>query len=149
MKTFLIFSLIVAVSSPGTVQDKTKSVVLDTGARLEIKEILFSRILPTAYYDQAMASIPAIYPESVIVANRRFGRFGKTAAASYSMICYKKSADADEVTISGVVVRNGNAWSFDTKVNSSLFTDTLIQVLETIADLPSGQSLQPTAEQIQ
>jgi hypothetical protein len=142
MKTLFILSLIFTISAPGGVQDKGRDVVLATGAKLHIKKILFSRILPTAYYDQAMASIPGVYPKSEIVAARRFGRFGNSPAASYSMVCYKQSADVDEVTISGVVVSDGKAWSFDTKVNSSLFIDTLIHVLEAVADLPSNPSLQ-------
>jgi hypothetical protein len=142
MKTLLILSLILTLSAPGAAQDKGRDVVLDTGVKLHIEEILFSRILPTAFYDQAMASIPALYPESEIVAARRFGRFGNNLVSSYSMVCYKQSADVDEVTITGVVVSDGKAWSFDTKVNAPLFVDTLIRVLETVGNLPSNHSLQ-------
>jgi hypothetical protein len=148
MKILFILSFILTVSAPGGAQDKERDVVLDTGVKLHIKEILFSRILPTAYYDQAMASIPALYPDSEIVAARRFGRFGNNLASSYSMVCYKQSADVDEVTISGVVVSDRKAWLFDTKVNSSLFVDTLIRVLETVANLPSNHSLQSDPEPV-
>ena len=113
--------------------------VLETGVELHIKEIPFSRILPTAYYDQAIASIPAVYPGSEIVAKRRFGRFGPDLTASYSMVCYKESSEIDQVTISGVITINGKAWSFNALVESSLFADTLILVLETLAALASKE----------
>jgi hypothetical protein len=141
MKILLILSLILTICASGADHDKERDVVLDDGARLHIKEISFSRTLPTAYYDQAMASIPALYPKSEIVAARRLGRFDNNSAASYSMVCYKKSADIDEVIISGVIVRDRKAWSFDTKVDSSLFIDTLMRVLEALANfLPSNHS---------
>ena len=82
---------------------------LETGVELHIKEIPFSRILPIAYYDQAIASIPAVYPGSEIVAKRRFGRFGPDLTASYSMVCYKESSEIEQVTISGVITINGKA----------------------------------------
>jgi len=110
-----------------------------TGVELHIKEIPFSRILPTAYYDQAIASIPAVYPGSEIVAKRRLGRFGPDLTASYSMVCYKESSEIDQVTISGVVIIDMKAWSFNALVESSLFADTLILVLETLAALPSKE----------
>ncbi len=86
-----------------------------------------------------MASIPAVYPGSEIVAKRRFGRFGPDLTASYSMVCYKESSEIDQVTISGVVIIDMKAWSFDVLVEGPLFADTLILVLETLAALPSKE----------
>jgi len=139
MKALLILILILAATSVGAQEGEVRKYPLETGVELHIKEIPFSRILPTAYYDQAMASIPAVYPSSEIVAKRRFGRFGSDLAASYSMVCYKESSQIDQVTISGVITIDGKAWSFDALVESSLFADTLILVLETLAALPSKE----------
>ena len=139
MRVLLMFVLILAASSAGAQESEVREFPLETGVELHIKEIPFSRILPTAYYDQAMASIPAVYPGSEIVAKRRFGRFGPDLTASYSMVCYKESSQIEQVTISGVITINGRAWSFDALVESSLFADTLILVLETLAALPSKE----------
>ncbi len=139
MKALLILILILAASSAGAQENEVRKVPLETGVELHIKEIPFSRILPTAYYDQAIASIPAVYPGSEIVAKRRFGRFGPDLTASYSMVCYKESSEIDQVSISGVVIIDMKAWSFNALVESSLFADTLILVLETLAALPSKE----------
>ncbi len=139
MKALLILILILAASSAGAQDNEGQKISLETGVELHIKEIPFSRILPTAYYDQAIASIPAVYPGSEIVAKRRFGRFGPDLTASYSMVCYKESSQIDQVTISGVVIIDMKAWSFDVLVEGPLFADTLILVLETLAALPSKE----------
>ena len=139
MKALLILILILAAPSVGAQESEVRKYLLETGVELHIKEIPFSRILPTAYYDQAMASIPGVYPGSEIVAKRRYGRFGPDLTASYSMVCYKESSHIEQVTISGVITINGRAWSFDALVESSLFADTLILVLETLAALPSKE----------
>ena len=139
MKALLILILILAAPSVGAQESEVRKYLLETGVELHIKEIPFSRILPTAYYDQAMASIPGVYPGSEIVAKRRYGRFGPDLTASYSMVCYKESSQIEQVTISGVITINGRAWSFDALVESSLFADTLILVLETLAALPSKE----------
>ena len=139
MKALLILILILAAPSVGAQESEVRKYLLETGVELHIKEIPFSRILPTAYYDQAMASIPGVYPGSEIVAKRRYGRFGTDLAASYSMVCYKESSQIDQVTISGVITIDGKAWSFDALVEGSLFADTLILVLETLAALPSKE----------
>jgi len=55
------------------------------------------------------------------------------------MVCYKESSEIDQVTISGVITINGKAWSFNALVESSLFADTLILVLETLAALASKE----------
>ena len=125
---------------------KTKSVPLDNGVELHIRQIQFSRILPHAYYDQAIASIPRVYPDSQIIAKRRQGYLAKNPAAVYSMVCYKKSKNQTEVTVSGVVTVKNKAWSFDAGVDESEFADTLILVMEMIADVPFNNALQPAAE---
>ena len=148
MKTliFFIIALIMTFASAWASEVKVKNVPLGTGVALHIKEIQFSRILPHAYYDQAISSIPGVYPDSQIIAKRRLGYLKKNPSAVYSMVCYKKSKIKKEVTISGVVTGKNKAWSFDTGVDEIAFADTLIRVMEIIADVPFNKSLQPAAE---
>ena len=131
-----------AFAEPGDV----RKIALEDGVELRIEEILDSRILPHAYYDQAISSIPGVYPDSKIIAKRRLGYLTKNPSAVYSMVCYKKSKDQKEVTISGVVTSKNKAWSFDAGVDEIAFADTLIRVMEIIADVPFNKSLQPTTE---
>lgn len=143
MRTLFILSLVVVTSFVGASEIDTKIVPLENGYELYIKHILPSRILPHAYYDQAMASIPGVYPNAQIIAKRRMGTLRRKTPVLYSMVCYKESKDLEEVTISGVVINKSNAWSFNAKVVESSFVDTLVLILEILADLPFNQSLQP------
>ena len=146
MKTLFFVIIIVIVSLSGAAGMNVKTVPLENGVALHIKEIAFSRILPHAYYDQAMSSIPGVYPDYQIIAKRRLGNLTKNPSAVYSMVCYKKSKNQKEVTISGVVTSENKAWSFDTGVDEIAFADTLIRVMEIIAEVPFNKSLQPAAE---
>jgi hypothetical protein len=143
----LILSIIFLAFYAGASEIKTKTVALENGVEVHIKDIGFSRILPHAYYDQAVSSIPGVYPNSEIIAKRRLGYLGKITPALYSIVCYKKSKDLTEITISGVVTSKNKAWSFDAGVDESAFNDTLILVMEIIAEVPFNPSLQPTAQQ--
>ena len=117
-----------------TAADVSRQLLLENGITLQITEIEYSRILPHAFYDQAMASIANIYPNSQIIAKRRLGLLGKNKQSLYSMVCYKESKDLDEVTISGVITLNTQAWSFDAKVTESSFADTLLLIMEVLAE---------------
>jgi hypothetical protein len=147
MKTIFALIIIFIVSSAGASEIEVKNVPLENGVGLQIKEIQPSRILPYAYYDQALASIPGVYPGSQIIAKRRLGYLGKITPVVYSIVCYKKSKDLKEVTISGVVTSKNKAWYFETEVDEFAFADTLILVMEIIAEVPFNKSLQPTGEQ--
>ena len=143
MITLIIFGLLLLTSFLGASENNFKQVRLENGQELRIEHMSPSRILPHAYYDQAMASIPGVYPNSQIIAKRRLGYLGKNLSTLYSMVSYKASKDLAEVTISGVVVNKNKAWSVDAKVDESAFVDTLALVLETLADLPYNKTLQP------
>jgi hypothetical protein len=142
MKILITLSLVFFVSSTGATENDTSKLPLDNGYILHITEISPSRVLPYAFYDQAMESIPSIYPNSVIVAERRIGSFAGNSHPLYSLIAYKKSMDLKNVTISGVVTGMDRAWSFNIKVTESSYANTLLLILEKIANLPYNQSLQ-------
>jgi len=118
---------------------------LENGVELHIKEILPSRILPHAFYDQAMASIPGVYPNSQIIAKRRVGYLGKNTPSLYSMVCYKESKDQEEVTISGVVTDKNKAWSFDAKVVESSFVDSPFFLTSLVSAGPAEGGQVPSA----
>jgi hypothetical protein len=120
----LILGIILIVTTAGASEIKVKTVPLENGVELQIKEMRFSRILPHAYYDQAIASIPGVYPNSQIIAKRRLGYLGKNTPAVYSMVCYKKSKDLAEVTISDVVTSKNKAWFFEAVVDEFALADT-------------------------
>lgn len=132
---FFIFHMAVA-SELGV-----KVISLENGYDLRVKEIQFSRILPHAYYDQAMSSIPGVFPNSQIIAKRRLGQLGKVSSSFYSLVCYKKLKEFDEVTISGIVTNSKKAWAFDAVVNETDFVDTILLLFETISDVPFSKQM--------
>jgi hypothetical protein len=130
MKRLVAPCLIIAIFGPDSAQYRERHVLLDKGATLHVVEMPFSRALPTAPCDQAIASTPVPYPNSGIVAARRCGRFGNQAVCSHSMACCEQTAAVDEATVAGVVISNGRATSFETTVSSPLILRTLICALE-------------------
>ena len=142
MKYVITVMLFLFISAAGASDDAVKNVYLDTGIGLTIKQIEPSRILPHAYYDQAMASIASVYLNSEILAKRRIGYLNSERSILYSMVCYKQRKNFEEVTIGGVVVHKHKSWSFNAEVAEEMFADKLLLVLEVLAKLPSSQSLQ-------
>ena len=117
--------------------DHIHKLSIDDENVLTITEIAGSRLLPHGFYDQAIASIPALYPEHEFFAKRRFAYIGNVA---YSIVCYKKDKEDINVVISGTAALNTDAWSFQTEVPEALFGDMLIIVLETISKIPDNLS---------
>lgn len=124
------------ISAVHASQDGAEAVLLENGYALQLNRIPPSRILPQAYYDQALASIPEVYPESQILVARRLGSIGRGSAARYALIGYKKLKTQDRVTIGGIVTGANSAWSFETAVVDTHFNQTLLLVIETISELP-------------
>ena len=123
--------------------DDTYKVKVEEEIVLSIKKFRSNRTLPHAFYDQAVSSIPKLYPEHVFFAKRRYGRLGKM---QYSIVCYKETEKTSKVLVIGTAVLEKDAWSFDTHVDETTFGDKLLIVLEAIEKLPSNKALQPTAE---
>lgn len=139
MKILITLTLVLFVSSAGATKNDTRKLPLDNGYILQVTEISPSRVLPYAFYDQAMESIPGIYPNAVILAARRIGSFAGNSHPLYSLIAYKESMNLKDVIISGVVTGRDRAWSFNIKVTESSYANTLLLILEKIADLPYNQ----------
>jgi hypothetical protein len=114
--------------------DNSRKVLLENDIVLNVEKIGINRSLPHAYYDQAKSSIATIYPKSVYLAKRRFGKLG---AVQYSIICYKENRKSREIRVSGVAVSGNTAWSFETTVPPGSFGDDLLLVLEAITGFPS------------
>jgi hypothetical protein len=111
---------------------------LESGATLTINEIAYSRILPHAFYDQAISSLPHLFPSHVLLTGRRFGSLGDVA---YSLVCFKETPLSERVVMQAAAVHRGRAWSLETVAPLS-YADTLVQVLEQIGKLPSNPDVQ-------
>ncbi len=98
--------------------------------------------MPYVFYDQAINSIPGIYPNSTIVAERHLGKIGENADVLYSLIGYKEEKNTNEITISGIATNKDRAWSFTIMVADSSLTQTLLLVLENLSDLPHNKRMQ-------
>lgn len=113
---------------------------LKSGSTLTIRDTEYSRALPHVFHDQGMSSLPRLFPEHVLLASRRFGVLGE---ASYALLCFKENPSSERVIIQAVAVYRDRAWTLEA-VASSSYGDTLVQVLEAIAQLPSKAGMQPT-----
>lgn len=146
MKALSVIAVLLLAFNVGATETDVKTVQLENGEALVIKKIQPSRILPHAFHDQALSSIPGIYPDSQILAKRRVGYLRKNPAVLYSLLCYKESNKQERVTISGVITYENHAWSFDSKVEDSSFPETLILIFETLNELPFDTLLRPGVE---
>ena len=107
---------------------------LDDGGTLTVTETSYNRYLPHSFYDQAMASLPRLYPDYELLAGRRFGRVG---AVTYSLVCYRESPSSDKVVIQAVAVHDERAWNIETLTDKTSYPGALLRVLERINGLPS------------
>jgi len=138
---YILLSLLFLGAQPAIASDDNQTITADEGVVITVKKLGSARYLPHAFYDQAVSSIPKLYPEHEYLARRRNGRFGKVL---YSVVCYKQSRHTHKVSISGTAVLADDAWSFETHVPESSFGDKLLIVLEAIEKLPSNEALRPT-----
>ena len=124
------------------ITEAARDIPLESGSVLRISDAEVSRILPHAFYDQAMASLPHLYPKHVLLAARRSGRFGDVR---YALVCYKETAASERVIIRAMAVHASQAWSLEA-IASASYENTLIEVLEQIARLPSTAGAPRTPE---
>lgn len=129
------------VLSVGAVAAATVKVPLESGREMVVTTIPYSRLLPHAYYDQAMASLPALHPDLEVLVKRRFGLVGEVA---YCLIVYKTEAGSEEIVFDGAVQRGSRAWQIRLLSPDKELANTLMEVLELISRLPSHELLKET-----
>ncbi len=120
---------------------------LENGAVLHIAETAYSRNLPWVFYDQAIASIPLIHPDSVFVAKQRLATTQENDAVFYSLVAYKIENDDSEVILNGIATIESRAWSFEIMVTESSLAQTLRLVLRRLSHLPRNPQRQSAAFQ--
>jgi uncharacterized protein len=132
-----LLSLLVGASFlTSAISCAASGIELESGSTLTISHAEFSRFLPHAFYDQAIASLPHVYPKHVLLASRRTGELGEVR---YALVCFKESPESERVTIQAVAVHGRQAWRFETYAPLS-YEDTLVEVLEQISKLPARTS---------
>jgi hypothetical protein len=133
----VIFTTLVGATEPGT-----EKFELENGHILFVTDFTYSRNMPYVFYDQAITSLPIAHPDSTIVAKRRLGKIGNNAEVLYSLIAFKDTAGDKVITISGVATSKDRAWAFNTKVDDSSLTQSLLLVLEYLSSLSYNKPLQ-------
>lgn len=126
----LVFSLLLVLSAAAPAGE---NFTLDNGDTLTVTEIRSNRTLPHSFYDQAMASLPQLYPHHRLLAGRRAGEVGDVA---YSLICYRESPSNAKVVIQAVAVHGKRAWNIEAVTDTTLYPGALLQVIERISKLP-------------
>ena len=119
-------------------------ITIEKGLEIRVKKLKSNRTLPHSFYDQAISSIPKLYPDHEYFGKRRSGRLGNI---QYSIVCYKKSKSTNKVIVSGAALFANKAWSFESLVPESSFGDKLLIILEAIEKLPSNKSLKERSAQ--
>lgn len=138
----LFVAAFAAADAPGS------AIALGNGEVLLVTQIAASRNLPHAYYDQAMSSIPQIFPDFELITHQRAAAVTVRRGMLYSLVSYKKTGGHHEVAIGGVVTGAGKAWSFRATVAERAHADTLRLLLEALSKLPEqwrGGSSEPPA----
>jgi len=108
-----------------------KDLVLEGGGTLTVRPTPFSRILPHAFHDQAMESLPLVFPEHVLHASRRSGQVGEVL---YALVCFQETKASARVTIQAVAVHGESAWRVDGSAPGSC-SDAVLRALEEVAKL--------------
>ena len=116
----------------GAIACAASGVELESGNTLTISHAEFSRFLPHAFYDQAMSSLPHVYPKHVVLVSRRTGELGEVR---YALVCFKESPASERVAIQAVAVHGRQAWRLETSAPLA-YEATLVEVLEQISKLP-------------
>ncbi|MDH5178187.1 MAG: hypothetical protein OEY07_00790 [Gammaproteobacteria bacterium] len=137
MKKLLVFIFLLTPLAVRAL-DVYQKIPLEEGIVLNVKKEVANRSFPHAYYEQAISSIPKIYPEHKFLAKRRYGKLGKV---QYSIVCYKEKLTSDFVTISGIATYKDKAWFFETLVPKTAFGDGLLIVLEAVENFPLQQDI--------
>jgi hypothetical protein len=79
---------------------------------IQVEEVTANRTLPYAFYDQALASIPVLYPEAEIVGGARFRRSGSII---YAYIAYRPAKDAATLLLEMSATDDLRAWHLTTE----------------------------------
>ncbi len=139
-KKILALGLLLWLLSAVTAAGQAAKINLDNGVALSIREIPSHKGLPHSSYDQAMNSIPALYPQHEILIKRRYGKLGPVI---YSLVCYRDDKRSDKFIVNGAAIHGEKAWTFDVEAPAESFHDTLVLILEAISRFPSIIPLQP------
>jgi hypothetical protein len=93
-----------------------------------------SRGLPQSFYDQALASIAALYPGHELLLGRRAGMLGQM---EYALVVYRETPQADSVHIEASAVNRSSAraWSVEATCRATDQAQGLVSTLETLANL--------------
>lgn len=109
---------------------------------IKVEETAYSRVIPFAYYDQGVESVPLVHPGGCVLAGRRYGKLGDV---DYSLLAYTESATAATVTIGALAGSHAQhkAWRIEAIVRRERYAEAIMQVLERISTLDRPGAQQP------
>lgn len=117
---------------------------VSVGNAFVVEEITPSRILPQVFHDQAVSSLPAIYPDGEIVDSERFGEaFG----SFYSLVAYRERKDSKTVRLDAVATDYRKAYRLGARVEEKDLGYAVSALLARLPGLftPGDGSVQPVA----
>ena len=103
---------------------------------LTFRTIRYNPTMPYSHVDQALESIPVIFPKHKILLQRRMSTVG---AIDYAIIIFQEDANTNIVTIEGAAVRRPDAWTFQVKCMKDAALECLAVTLEKVAALGASK----------
>ncbi|NJD24061.1 MAG: hypothetical protein FIB06_01500 [Betaproteobacteria bacterium] len=137
-RTLASFMLLAALAFP-SLAGAAGEIELASGGNLTITDTGYNPALPQAFHDQALASLPHLFPSHVLLASRRSGTLGEV---EYALVCYMEIPASEQAILQGVAVHANRAWHVRAVAPTSAFGATLILVLEQIESLSSRPDAQ-------
>jgi hypothetical protein len=113
---------------------------LPSGGDLAIKEIRYNKGLPHAFFDQAMNSLPHLYPDHELLLGVRTAVLGEV---EYALICLRETPSSHHVVIEAVAALKGRAWRYK-EITPASCEEALAKILGHIGNLPSVHAVQTT-----
>jgi len=113
------------------------SLQIDASTRVTFTPVVPVRTTPWLYFDQGIASVPAMYPNGKILTGHRLETIKRgNKSLLYSLIVYVETADDQIADASGQLLSAGRAWYFAAELPVDRhveLTDQLIHLLEEVA----------------
>jgi hypothetical protein len=112
--------------------DAGREIALAGGGALTVTDVAYSRGLPHAFHDQALSSLPRLFPAHELLGSRRVAVLGEVV---YALVCYREAPASERVVIEAVAVAGDRAWRLSAAAPLD-FGAALQQVLAHVERLP-------------
>ena len=131
-----LITVLFLIMSLGVDAEELYSVIFLQGEiTVEIREFTPSRITPVNYFNQAMESIPVIYPQSEIITTISHSRLKADQDILYSLVGYIEYPQSPVVSAGGQVLVKDRAWQYYAEIPKEQYPELQNKLIEKVASL--------------